>query len=138
MRMPTRSRRHGLQFNITPLIDIIFLLIIFFLAVSHFVRSESFEPVDLPEATQNVDQDEQSPQKLVVTVKQDGSTFISGVPAEFVDVEQRIIAGHVEAGEKFEVRIRGDKNVPFKKIKPLMLACARAGVGKFGFKVLPK
>ncbi len=138
MRIPTRSRRYGLQFNITPLIDIIFLLIIFFLAASHLVRSESFEPVALPEATQAQDNEDQSPQRLVVTVTEDGSTFVGGKATEFAVIEQMMIAGHVEGGEGFEVRIRGDQNVAFESIKPLMLACARSGIAKFGFKVLPK
>ncbi|MCA9048548.1 MAG: biopolymer transporter ExbD, partial [Planctomycetaceae bacterium] len=40
VRIPSKVSRSELQFNITPLIDVVFLLIIFFLVASHFARSE--------------------------------------------------------------------------------------------------
>lgn len=51
MRVPTRRRDTGLKFDITPLIDIVFNLVIFFLVATHFVSSEARETVDLPAAS---------------------------------------------------------------------------------------
>ena len=49
MKIPSAvDRSGGLRPNLTPLIDVIFNLIIFFLATSHFARSEPTETVDLP------------------------------------------------------------------------------------------
>ena len=80
MRRPSQfSNRRGLRFNITPLIDVVFLLIIFFLVASHFVRSENAEPVDLPTASQAV-ADEEPAHRLTVTIRKDGSLFIGGKP----------------------------------------------------------
>ncbi|MBM4074764.1 MAG: biopolymer transporter ExbD, partial [Planctomycetes bacterium] len=45
MRLPSTQIQRGLTFNITPLIDVVFLLIIFFLVASHFIRNETLEPV---------------------------------------------------------------------------------------------
>ena len=53
----TRARRSGRGFavvEITPLIDVIFLLLIFFVVSTTFVRSSAIE-VDLPEASGAVD-----------------------------------------------------------------------------------
>ena len=41
MRIPTRVRQLGVSLNLTPLIDIVFLLVIFFLVASHAARTES-------------------------------------------------------------------------------------------------
>ena len=68
MKVPVRPRQFGLSFNITPLIDIVFLLVIFFLIASHVARSESQEPVALPTATQKQDDVESLPDRLVVTI----------------------------------------------------------------------
>ena len=76
MRVPTQRERSGLRVNITPLIDVVFLLIIFFLVASHFIRSETREPVNLPEATQGEDEESENPRRLVVTVNREGVKFV--------------------------------------------------------------
>ena len=140
MKVPTRKREHGLQFNVTPLIDIVFLLIIFFLVASHFVRAENKESVDLPKATQADDQADESLNRLVVTVTADRRLHVGGRVVSFDELEQMIFSGgaadNPEERNRFEVRIRGDNTVPYSVIEPIMLACARAGVTRVKFSVL--
>ena len=38
----------------------------------------------------------------------------------------------------YEVRIRGDRRVPFHVVEPLMIACAQAGITRIGYAVLPE
>ncbi len=127
MRIPTRERRGGLQFNITPMIDVVFLLIIFFLVSSHFVRSEHIEAVDLAEATQ---EEEKNPLALplVITIQADRSMTVRSEPVDHAQIDQLILAGKLEQGERFEVHVRADKTVPFEIIEPIMLSCAGSGV----------
>ncbi|MBW3543820.1 MAG: biopolymer transporter ExbD [Planctomycetes bacterium] len=136
MRVPSGQRRSGLRFNITPLIDVVFLLIIFFLVASHFVRTETAEAVDLPSATQEAAQVEESPRLLVITVRADGSLSVRGREATSAEVDAMIAAGHTEDGGEFEVRIRGDRSVPYRAIEPLLVSCARAGVTNVKFAVV--
>lgn len=138
MKVPGGGRTTSVGFNVTSLIDIVFLLVIFFLVASHIARTEAVEPVNLPEATQFDDEDDPTPRRLVVTVKADGALDIAGQPVEFVEVEQRIISGHEDSGGQFEVRIRSDRDAPYEKIEPILLTCARFGVSKVGFAVTPK
>jgi biopolymer transport protein ExbD len=138
MKIPTQKRRHGLRFNITPLIDIVFLLIIFFLTASHFVRSETLEEVDLPEATQSENDDEAELKRLVVTVTAAQTLHVGGKEVSLAEVEARISSGAEEFGGDFEVRIRGDRTVPYETIEPIILACARAGVTRVKFPVVAK
>ena len=70
MRLPSQNVQRGLQFNITPLIDVVFLLIIFFLVASHFIRNEQVEQVELPVATQGRDEEE-SASRVVITIATD-------------------------------------------------------------------
>ena len=48
MRAPKSTRSRGLGFNMTPMIDITFLLVIFFLVASHWSRQEVDLAVNLP------------------------------------------------------------------------------------------
>lgn len=136
MKIPTQKRRFELRFNITPLIDIVFLLIIFFLTASHFVRSESLEEVDLPVATQSEDETEEGLKRLVVTITAGGTFHVGGNAVSSDEVDTMILKGIEDFGAEFEVHIRGDRSVPFSVIEPLMLSCARAGITKIKFGVI--
>lgn len=139
MRVPTRRREFGLAFNITPLIDIIFLLIIFFLAASHLARSDASTPVDLPEATQDDESPERPLRRLVVTVGRDGALSVAGQPIDRDKFDELVLQERLDAdGQPLEVRIRGDKHVRFESIEPLMKACVSAGITEVGFATIQK
>ncbi|MEX0718944.1 MAG: biopolymer transporter ExbD [Planctomycetaceae bacterium] len=137
MRLPSRAREHGLAFNITPLIDIVFLLIIFFLAASHFARSESAEGVELPTATKGLDDDEPNARRLIVTITADHRLLVQSKETTMPEIEHLLIAGRANEGP-FEVRIRTDREVPYHVIEPLLLACAKNGIADVKFAVLPE
>jgi biopolymer transport protein ExbD len=136
MRIPARNDRGGLKFDITPMIDVVFNLIIFFLVTSHFVRSEQVESVDLATATQK-EQKNPVALPLVITIQKDQSLSIRGESVDLGQIDQLILAGKLEQGERFEVHVRADKTVPFQVIEPIMISCARAGVN-FKFAVFLK
>jgi len=137
MRLPARSRQLGVSVNITPLIDVIFLLIIFFLAASHFVKNESRDEVDLPEAVTGEDEQQKAAGRLVVTVTAGGNYKVGGQVLSLSEIEPLLFDGFAKDGENFEVRIRGDKAVPYRVIEPLMVTCAEAGVTQIKFGALP-
>lgn len=138
MKIPTRKREQGLRFNVTPLIDIIFLLIIFFLAASHFVRSETAEAVELPSATQGKDEEDQRTSRLIVTITADLEFKVADESVELSVVEEMILRGREESKDAFELRIRADEAVPYAIVEPIMLAAARAGVVDVKFGVVPR
>ena len=137
MRLPFRTRQLGVTVNITPLIDVIFLLIIFFLAASHFVRNESRDEVRLPEAATGEEETGKSKARLVITVTESGTYKVAGGEVTLEDLQPMLFDGMAKDKELFEVRIRGDERVPFRLIEPIMLACAKAGVTKIKFGALP-
>ena len=79
MRLPDASlRRTPLKFNITPMIDVVFLLIIFFLVASYFIRSEQSRQVTLPVASKGQPDDISSPHRLTITIEPDGQLSVAG------------------------------------------------------------
>ena len=136
MRIPTRNQDRGFTFNITPLIDVVFLLIIFFLVASHFIRNETVEQIELPLASQGKDDDE-STNRLVVTVVPSGD-LMSGTtaitPEEFERHLQLLIAKNGTGPT--ELRIRADRSVLYSRVEPLLLMAARNGVTRVRFAVL--
>lgn len=136
MKIPLRTSDRGFAFNITPLIDVVFLLIIFFLVASHFIRNEYVERIELPIATEVQDDDETS-SRLVVTVLPDGALMRGLNPTTLDDLEQRLQAVIAQHGpEATELRIRADRSVVYARVEPLLLTAARHGISKVRFAVL--
>ncbi len=138
MRIPTRQRKLGLSFDITPLIDIVFQLVIFFLAATYIVRSDANEKVTLPKATQALDQPPASPRRFVITITAERNWLLGNQRTERVAIEQQLLAAAQtpEKAAEIEVRLRADARVPYSEIEPLMLTCAKLGIRKLGFAVL--
>jgi len=134
MRRPVRPRKRGFELNLTPLIDVVFNMVIFFLVASHFAGTEPVEEVQLPTASQ--DMDDPVPRRLSITVKADGNYFIATRPVTLEEVKEAIELEAGDAPQRCAVRVRGDRQAPFQLIEPIMVACARSGISDFGFKVL--
>ena len=144
MRVPTNLSRAGLGFNMTPMIDVVFLLIIFFLVSSHLAQQEIQLELDLPDAASGQRPKEDDIRRVVINVLPEsragkrimvGGRLMDGRQLrqliEFEnDPERRRQRG------RLEVRIRTDRKVPYRVVEPLMVACARSGVWKVTFAVV--
>jgi biopolymer transport protein ExbD len=128
MILRPQTRRRPLGFDMTPMIDVVLQLIIFFLftsQLSQVMRS----PIDLPEEKGDEGQ-EVSPGAIVIDVGGDGSFLMEGQPRTLEEVV-RIVSleqQHAEAiGETLDLLIRADRKGPAAHIN--MLATRLAGVG---------
>ena len=135
MRVPSNLRSGELGFNMTPMIDVVFLLIIFFLVSSHLAKQEVQLELDLPTADSGQTQaDEQAP-RLTVNVLPDGTLMLAGrrvVPSE---LQLRLRDRLKNLGPGIQVRIRSDRTVPYRFVEPIMLACLRVGIWDVSFAV---
>lgn len=140
MRRPMHVPRAGLGFNMTPMIDVVFQLIIFFLLSSHMAKQEMQLALELPRASTGKEVEEDSGRRVVINVLPDprqggrilvtGREVASGELAELIRYEAR------KTGPALEVRIRTDRTVPYRIVEPVMVACAKAGVWNVTFAVI--
>jgi len=142
MRAPSNLSRGSLGFNMTPMIDVVFLLIIFFLVSSHLARQETQLEIDLPDATSGQRPGEDEARRVVINVLADappeariqiGGNVMD--EAQLIDVIRYESRRARSNREDLDVRIRSDRRVPYRVIEPIMVACARAGVWKVTFAV---
>lgn len=100
MKFKRRSREEP-SINLTPLIDVVFLLLIFFMVTTTFTR-ETRLAVNLPEA--DGDPSDEIPEQVEIVVDQEGRYSIDG--RTLVDGRlQTLISGLEQATE-------GDRGVP--------------------------
>ena len=78
MRIPSHLRSGALGFNMTPMIDVVFLLIIFFLVSSHLAKQEVQMQLPLPTAESGNQRVEDDVPRLTVNVLSDGTLMLSG------------------------------------------------------------
>jgi biopolymer transport protein ExbD len=136
MRLPDTSRRRTpFRFNITPMIDVVFLLIIFFLVASYFVRSEQSREVTLPDADKGQLEEQSRQNRLTITIEKNGSLSIGGQLLSKASVIERIQELRRDDGPPPELRIRADRDARFIEVRQLIEHCAANGIHNIQFAV---
>ena len=119
-------RRDEPTIELTPLIDVVFLLLIFFLITTSFARDrESAIPIDLAEASEGTSASQGKSFTLSVTgqggVVVDGGEAVSGQ-----DLQQRLQQIHQESPEA-RVLLRGDKEAAHGRILEILNLVKKTG-----------
>lgn len=135
MKIPTRARASEAGINMTPMIDVVFQLIIFFLVTSHFARQEAHLPLPLPAADSSTASKAVDQPRLVINVTAEGTLLFAGRSVSAAELEQRLRERIEELGKDVELRIRADRSVPYRFIEPVLLACARTGIWNVNYAV---
>ncbi len=135
MRVPVRSRDSNLGFNMTPMIDVVFQLIIFFLVASHLVKQEAHLPLPLPTAGTGNQPAEESGPRVTLNIFENGGLLLAGQGVSLEELPQRLAKQQQLEQGNLEVRIRADRRVPYALVSPVLTACARAGVWNVTFAV---
>lgn len=136
MRVPSgwSGRRGAVGANMTPMIDVVFLLIIFFLVSSHLARQETRLPLDLPEAATSGPLDPER-SALTVSIDPEGNWRVGGNVVT-LETLSAILADHAdrERGDA-AVRVRTDRSVAYGLVEPLLRTLAKAGIADVSISV---
>lgn len=130
MRLIKAKRRFGCEINITPLIDIVFLLIIFSMVVSQFTKLQA-EKLDLPEARSGAEPGRVRTGRVVVNILRDGQAIVAGRGQSPASLDRLLAAEarRVGAGEA-SVLIRSDRRTGWRWVWPILRTCARRGIAR--------
>lgn len=129
MRLTKHKRRTTAGMNMTPMIDIVFLLIIFFMTVSQ-VSEINNERLELPKLQGSEDQKRTS---LTVNVDQSGDVVVSGnriTTSELLTFVSLELAKVGDNPDRLTVVIRGDKRGISKPVNRIVTALSRLQIKK--------
>ncbi|MDA0323766.1 MAG: biopolymer transporter ExbD [Verrucomicrobia bacterium] len=129
----TKDQYEEIRINMDPMIDCIFLLIIFFLATTAFIKLEQDLSINLPTMSEKLKVKEPPPAPVIVNVR-----FLPGGKAFYhVNNERMSVTALTISLTRAKVRnseqavvIRGDKNVKWDHVARVMASCAQAGITK--------
>ncbi len=99
----------GVAVEVTPIIDMVFLLLIFFLVASSFQETEREMQIALPAAMAS-GPSSTSMRELVINVNADGQVIVNGTTMDADDLTP-IITNALEMNPDQKVSVRGDRRV---------------------------
>ena len=124
MKFRARKQKRGQsEVNLTPLVDIVFILLIFFLITSTFVQNPGIE-VELPKAsaaTTDVQSD-----NIIMAVTKDGLVIHEGKAISAEELRERLSQYHKEKPEQLVV-IQADSTAHHGKVVEVMDIAQGAG-----------
>lgn len=112
------------EVDLTPMIDIVFLLITFFMVVAAQITTKI--EIEMPEADRAKVPDDTNG-RMEVSVQNDGKTYIGLVPVTLNELAQQVRQDN-ETIPGFKVYVRADASVPHRHVRDVMETCAEAGV----------
>ncbi len=116
----------GVSIELTPIIDMVFLLLIFFLVATTYHQTEREMQIALPDA-ESAGPISVSLREIIVNVTAEGGIIVSGRDVSADDL-RRIVYAAVETNRDQKVTIRGDRATAYEAIVRVLDICKGAGI----------
>ena len=128
------GRRRGIvaEINVTPLVDIMLVLLIIFMLTAHLIAKQAIE-VDLPKASQST---AAPPTTIAVTLTKDGALYLNGQPIA-PDALRSTVKDAVAKDPKTQALISGDKSVSHGRVIWVLDTIKAAGITSFAIQIDP-
>ncbi len=125
--MFVRQKKQEVTVNLTPLIDVVFLLLIFFMVSTSFTRETQIE-LELPNAS--IEPLETKQESLEISIDKEGRYFVNGkgLVNESIDTLKRAIQPILNENKDVSVIISADANTPYQSVVTAMDATSQLGV----------
>lgn len=117
--------------QLAPMIDIVFLLLIFFIVTWQFTRSETELSVSVPTAEEGADPQRQRGE-IVINILSDNTIRVEGLTVTLPQLQEKLSL-IAKQHENQPVRIRGDGAVAYQRIVEVIDTCQKSGIWNISF-----
>ena len=128
MTMPDDDDGLRSDINVTPLVDVMLVLLVIFMAVAPLLRLEL--PVELPRAQTGQEAQDQL-RRATVTVAADGSLRVDGVPVPAADLQAALVSALGTSADRAIV-LEADRAAAYGSVVLVMDAARAAGIERIG------
>jgi biopolymer transport protein ExbD len=125
------SQPPTIAMQLAPMIDILLLLLSFFIISWQFSRSETELNVSVPTAQEGAEPDRQRGE-IIINVLPDGVIRVEGVSVDLAQLYEKL-AAIAKQYKNQPVRIRGDGGVAYQRIVEVIDTCQKAGIWNISF-----
>jgi biopolymer transport protein ExbD len=132
--MASGTRRRGIisDINVTPLVDIMLVLLIIFMLTANLIAKQAIA-VDLPKASQSTSL---PPTTLAITLTRDGALYLNGKPETPAGL-RAAVGDAVARDPKTQAIITGDKAVSHGRVVWVLDTVKALGVSSFAIQIDP-
>jgi len=116
--------------ELTPMIDVVFLLMIFFLVASKLDEADRAIDVVLPQASAAKPLTSQ-PREFIVNIDRAGNYFAGARPVPLDELRRLLRQTAADNPERQTVIVRADENTAHKFVVAAMDACVQAGIDDY-------
>lgn len=109
----------------TPMIDMVFLLLVFFMTVSTLAQADRSVKLDLAESTES-DVPSDLSDRGTVSLDGKGNIYV-GAERVTLDGMQARIRASLGTNPELRIHVRADQSTPYREIKGVLRVCAEAG-----------
>jgi biopolymer transport protein ExbD len=126
--MTVKPKKHAVgSLSVTPLIDVVFLLLIFFLVATRFAEEEREIEIELPTASQSLPLTAE-PREMFINIDKDGQFFMEGKFRHPEQVEQLLRQAAANNPLTQTVVIRADRTADWQFVLTAFDLCKKAGI----------
>lgn len=119
--------------NMTPMIDIVFQLIIFFVVTVDLDRQVFNEAIILAFSPNGPAIEKRDPRTVTIDVDDRGRITIARRPVDPVTLTHWLRQARISGGQTTPVQIRGDRGSRHEAVRNVMQACGQAGLYRISF-----
>ena len=113
--------------ELTPMIDVVFLLMIFFLVASKLEEADRIIDVVLPKASAAKPLTVQ-PAEFIINIDQEGNYYARAKPVTLQALSALLVQAATDNPDRQQVIVRADENTLHRYVVGAMNACVQAGI----------
>ena len=128
-------KQHSIEptpMQLAPLVDVLFLLVIFFAVTSHYARQEQVMDISVPAAQEGKNKESRQVGEIIINIKTKGEILVNGQTLselELLDKLHNIAAIYKDQA----VILRGDELTDYKHVIRVLDTCQKAGIWNIAF-----
>lgn len=130
----------GVGFQLAPMLDVVFLLLIFFVVTQKIILNEQDLKVKVPTAPKTTEEESRAIDEIIINAREENGELVITIDREVFTREKLLamLKRMVAVNPNQPVRIRGDAEMRWQKVADVISTCSQAGVWNVSFsKQLP-
>ena len=128
-------KQHSIEptpMQLAPLVDVLFLLVIFFAVTSHYAKNEQVMDISVPAAEEGKEKESRNVGEIIINIKSEGEIIVNAQQLS----EDELLAKLKNIAAVFKdqaVILRGDEVVDYKHVIRVLDTCQKAGIWNIAF-----
>ncbi len=128
-------KQHSIEpspMQLAPLVDVLFLLVIFFAVTFQYAKEEQVMDVSVPAADEGKEKESRNVGEIIINIKKEGEIIVNGQPFntdELLVKLKNIVALYKDQA----VILRGDETTNYQHVIRVLDTCQKAGIWNIAF-----